>query len=588
MRRAILLLPALAALAACSVELEGAACDTPGNTDQCPAGQKCGNDHRCSVAAADPACGFCEIGTTQCNGTTKVQSCAKVDDVCSRWNEVTCTGDERCLGSAGAFSCAVPEGNDCAVPGTKDVCPTGQLCGMNKKCSKRANEPTCFFCKENDQDCNGPGNARRKCAFVDVACNGWTADACATGLLCSPSGSNASCICPAPGQTFGVDAERSGTLGVTPSGAAAPAGCRAADLQTALNAAGALAPTAATVIVFAKSAGTTTVPLTATLTVPSNVMLTSDAPTPLPASYVLQAASGSSDLVHLEGGGKIQGFTVKSTGATGASLKIVCGGQAGATAQLNAVVVDGGQVAGGVVVSSGCPLTASGLEISRATGAGLLVATGDVAVGAAVTGVSFHDNAGAGAQVTSGRMTLSGSATAASVTNNGGSGVRIEGAQVDATVEDLTVSTNGAVGLLVKDVGGAAVRVRRAVVAKNLSTVYGAAPNTRNAGGVLFSSFSAPATLEFQANTVCAHPADEVAFYSDATWNVAGASACTAPTRVYDASGGKMVVSTGGAVDARYISWNLAPQDPLWFTGPVTYEPSCAKVDTVTLPDACK
>jgi len=46
MRRLVILLAA--ALAGCSVELEGAACDEAGTTDQCPTGQACGIDHRCS------------------------------------------------------------------------------------------------------------------------------------------------------------------------------------------------------------------------------------------------------------------------------------------------------------------------------------------------------------------------------------------------------------------------------------------------------------------------------------------------------------------------------------------------------------
>ncbi len=97
MRRAILLLPALAALAACSVELEGAACETPGNTDQCPAGQKCGMDKKCSVRAADPDCLFCELDDTSCGGAENVLlTCTRVDAACRTLSPTTC--DTNCCG----------------------------------------------------------------------------------------------------------------------------------------------------------------------------------------------------------------------------------------------------------------------------------------------------------------------------------------------------------------------------------------------------------------------------------------------------------------------------------------------------------
>lgn len=47
--RALLALAAALALSGCQVDLEGAACDLPGSGDQCPSGQRCGVDQRCSA-----------------------------------------------------------------------------------------------------------------------------------------------------------------------------------------------------------------------------------------------------------------------------------------------------------------------------------------------------------------------------------------------------------------------------------------------------------------------------------------------------------------------------------------------------------
>lgn len=48
--RALLALAAALLLAGCQVGLEGAACAVPGSSDQCPSGQRCGLDQRCSAS----------------------------------------------------------------------------------------------------------------------------------------------------------------------------------------------------------------------------------------------------------------------------------------------------------------------------------------------------------------------------------------------------------------------------------------------------------------------------------------------------------------------------------------------------------
>ena len=83
-------LTALAALvlAACNVNVEGAACAVPGSTANCPAGQACGTGLTCSARAAGcGAGGPCVAGATACrSGSADVMECSgATDPVCGTW-----------------------------------------------------------------------------------------------------------------------------------------------------------------------------------------------------------------------------------------------------------------------------------------------------------------------------------------------------------------------------------------------------------------------------------------------------------------------------------------------------------------------
>jgi hypothetical protein len=126
MRRALLTSLALvAALSACSVDVEGAKCTVVGSTANCPSGQKCGTDLTCSVRAA--SCTACEVdGSSHCAvGSTQFLQCSDASDpACGTWTVVkTC--------AAGLQTCQVPTlggDPDCAcdawtvVPGGVDMC----------------------------------------------------------------------------------------------------------------------------------------------------------------------------------------------------------------------------------------------------------------------------------------------------------------------------------------------------------------------------------------------------------------------------------------------------------------------------------
>ncbi len=89
MRRALrpsLALAIAAALAACSVDVEGARCSLVGSTTECPSGQRCGTGLTCSVRAA--SCEPCVVGATSCRAgvTCSVVECtADGDAACGTW-----------------------------------------------------------------------------------------------------------------------------------------------------------------------------------------------------------------------------------------------------------------------------------------------------------------------------------------------------------------------------------------------------------------------------------------------------------------------------------------------------------------------
>jgi hypothetical protein len=103
MRRALSIGIALL-MAACSVDLEGATCRAVGASDNCPVGQACGTNLKCSVKAA--GCQPCVAGTVECRAepTCEVVECtAAVDPVCGTWKAASdATGTLR--------TCQVPVG----------------------------------------------------------------------------------------------------------------------------------------------------------------------------------------------------------------------------------------------------------------------------------------------------------------------------------------------------------------------------------------------------------------------------------------------------------------------------------------------
>lgn len=104
-----------AALAACQVDVEGAICAVPGDASECPAGQACGNDLRCTERAAEcrePG-SRCVPGTTRCAGDV-LELCTAADASCGAWEVTSCSARGLVCGAQGH-----PAACECAAAGAE-------------------------------------------------------------------------------------------------------------------------------------------------------------------------------------------------------------------------------------------------------------------------------------------------------------------------------------------------------------------------------------------------------------------------------------------------------------------------------------
>jgi hypothetical protein len=150
MRRA----PALAAaalLAGCTVEVDGAPCTAPGSTHECPGGQACGNNRRCSARALACAASRCTPGAGgDCladpvglaTGTTHARRCSDADPVCGAWVVDPCAARDLACGTrSGGAAC------ECAplVGAVLAVRPDGTRPGALPFPTGAASPPGCAF-----------------------------------------------------------------------------------------------------------------------------------------------------------------------------------------------------------------------------------------------------------------------------------------------------------------------------------------------------------------------------------------------------------------------------------------------------------
>jgi hypothetical protein len=142
---------AAALLGACTVEVDGAPCTAPGTTSECPGGQACGNDRRCSARALACAASRCTPGVGgDCladpvglgTGTTHARRCSEVDPVCGAWVVDACASQGRLCGKrSGGARC------ECPTTTARDltVTPAGALTNALPFATGAASPPGCAF-----------------------------------------------------------------------------------------------------------------------------------------------------------------------------------------------------------------------------------------------------------------------------------------------------------------------------------------------------------------------------------------------------------------------------------------------------------
>lgn len=147
--------PALAAVAAallgaCAVDVNGAPCAVPGTTTDCPGGQACGNDLRCSARALACAASRCTPGAGDAcldpagagTGTAVARWCDARDPVCGAWVEDRCADRGLvCGGRSGGARC------ECAASAAREltVLPDGGTAAALPYATGAASPPGCAF-----------------------------------------------------------------------------------------------------------------------------------------------------------------------------------------------------------------------------------------------------------------------------------------------------------------------------------------------------------------------------------------------------------------------------------------------------------
>ncbi len=169
-------------LGGCSVDVEGAPCREPFETTDCPAGQACGNNLRCSARALACGAGRCTPGVdpTTCSTVTQTATrCDRSDPVCGRWVEDDCGGRGMHCGTRGG-GCECPE-----YIGTVVVAGAGGALDRNLPPYPRgqASPPECRFGKLADAlflaTTTGPatvqvvGNAGAQVVFGTATAESW-------------------------------------------------------------------------------------------------------------------------------------------------------------------------------------------------------------------------------------------------------------------------------------------------------------------------------------------------------------------------------------------------------------------------------
>lgn len=500
---------------------------------------------------------------------------------------------------AALVACQVDvEGAPCEIA---DHCPSGQGCGLDKHCSKRAASAECALRTPGERRCNET-MIEEFSADPDPICGAWVPamQQCGSGLVCSDKTGAPRCDCAeVVDGIFWADPAGGGDATLIATGALNPPTCRLRRLTDALAAAKAHAEahpdTGAVVRAYGESAtfGVAETEEAFPLEIAPGVVLSTAAAkagAPDPASWIIRAdTSSSTDVVTLHDGAGIEGFTVASVSAAGDVVRLSCASRTKAT--LNSVIVDGGRVAAyGVEVVGPCDVEATDLSILQANEAGLLVDV-DLAsdtepiTGVLISGGAISDNGGNGAEVRAGRLGLFGDASGSlAVARNGGFGVLAKARDespvaIALDVQFADVFFNGETGLVLRDLkpGSSAVVLSTDVHENKASSGLSEPVTGHRAGGaVIYGNQAVPLTLH--GNRFYSNRYDQFAVISSALWNLSGEN-CNGGANVFacrdSETNGKLIYAVGSTdkQTVNFAQWLPFPPDASLLVGVATVVP---------------
>jgi len=503
-------------LAACSVDVDGARCRVPGATEDCPAGQACGNDLTCSARAlaCEGAGTRCEVGDARCagaDGKERVERCSlEGDGACGAWIAESCAeAGLECGTRSAAAACECPAYPALALWAD----PTGgSLAGAVPFPTGASSPAVCRFARLGDA--------------LDAAA---ALAAAGEAVVVQPFGAAGPIVFGdvATGETFPLEVAANVTL----AGATETAG-----------------PT------IVRAEGATTAPLVHLQGWLTGVRIESDPAVPVEGGLVAATGAG----IAATCGAANRPWMADVTVDGGGSLK-------------TGVDVD--------VVAGACGATLLGVEVSRIDGPALQVAGDPLAEHRVdVRHGKFSDSA-VGVRVTAGKLSLGSLADpvlapepqvvlddAVEVTGNAGEGILLTGEAsrtLDVELLGTRVAGNGGTGVVLESVSAASrLAMQGCVVFANGDTSprpYGGA-SSRTVGGVLVRQLSLTPPLSFLENRVSANAGDQLAFDSSGAWSISPGACALANVFGCVGDGDYAIgVKGGGTVDASYTVWPSIP-----------------------------
>lgn len=531
MGRTLVAVPAAVVLAACQVNVDGAPCAAPGSAADCPAGQACGNDLRCSERALACAGSRCTPGAVGCSGPTgkeRVVTCTAADPVCGRRAEEDCAARAMVCGvRAGAASCECPEheGEVIAVDAGGSPAP-----GAPPFPSGAATPRECRFARLGDAlqlaAARAPaqatvlvhGEAGAPAVFGDGGGEAWPLVVASNVALVGaapPAGPTivrgdpgAGALVSLAGALERVRVERPATAG---------GGARGPGIET--------------------SCGAAVTPSLRDVEVDGGLVLDPEG----------SGTTGLSAGVKVTGSCGAELVRMHATGAAGPALALALDPSGAST-----VTVLGGSYRGSIV----------GVSVA---GSGKVTLAPDPETAASVV-----------------------------VSGNVREGVLISGqtSVVDTTLEEVLISENGGTGFVVWSANAASRLVVKhndiALNGASRSRTYGPVPVQRQAGGILVSQLSLQQFV-FAGNRIFANDHDQLAFETDSALTIA-ADSCGEQTNVFrcvSPSHYAIGVWGNGSVEAARNVWPGDPPSAWVSAGVLSFNSYCVAGPGVPQIPAC-